>query len=272
MNPTKKTTAILLTGGVALASAAYGIGTQVDGGEAVAGDGGSSQSRLSSADRPGRFHHPPGPPFEGLADDLGVDADKLEDALRDFHEQEHNQREDAFATALGDALGKSAGEVKAAFEKLEADGRARFAERLADQLGVDAADVESALEKLRDERPRDPWSFADALADELGVDAEKVEDALAELRPDRGERRHLHGFAPLRRLAGALDVTPAQLRDALREVRTDGDHSWRDNRDELAEFLAQRLGISADKVKYALPDLPPPGPGPGRHPMPPPGP
>lgn len=193
-----------MAGAVVLASGAYAIGTQVGGGSADARD---SRARAPA--------FPPGEPFDDLADALGVDADKLRDALADFHGRHMSERRDAFAGALADALGKS------------------------------TADVEKALDSLPEER-RDGC-------------------------PGPGG----HG-APLSALARALDVTPAELRRALRAVartkRTEG-------RDELARFLADRFNLSVDKVEKALDDsLPPPpefgfrhGPGPefgppGRHP------
>jgi len=66
-------------------------------------------------------------------------------------------------------------------------------------------------------------------------------------------------------LAAELDVSPAQLRTALRKLRAD--FRPQDHRAELVRFLADRLGISEDKVDQALPELPRGGPdgphGPG---------
>ena len=106
------------------------------------------------------------------------------------------------------------------------------------------------------------------LAAELGVEVEKVENALNALRPDPGARHHRrHGAAPLRQLASALDVSRAELRKALREVRAGAESGWEQRQAELEAFLADRFGLSADKVEDALADLPRPerGPGPGGH-------
>jgi hypothetical protein len=101
MTNRKATTAAALLGAVAIASAAYGIGTQ-------AGDGTASAARDNSPaaarDRgPGeRFLELR---FGGLAERLGVNADELQEALTVFHEREHGERRDAFAQALAGALG-----------------------------------------------------------------------------------------------------------------------------------------------------------------------
>jgi hypothetical protein len=192
-----KTTAVALAGAVALSSAAYGIGTQVGGGTA---------SAARDRDDPARTFEPPGRMFEGLADELGVDADELRDALMDFGEQQHTERRDSFATALAEALGKPVDEVRA---------------------------------------------------------------ALDEVRPTGGDRGPCGPRVSLRRLAGALDVSRAELREALREVRSNSDFGFEDRRDDLAAFLAERFNLSQDEVEQALPDLP--GPHPRGRPGPPPG-
>jgi hypothetical protein len=144
---------------------------------------------------------------------------------------------------------------------------------------VDAAQVRDALEKVMDERPQSPGDFVETLADELGVDAAKVEDALEAVRPRPGARPpgH-HRGAPLRRLAAALDVTRAELRDALREVRAGAQSGWEQHEEKLAAYLADRFGLDAGDVQDALADIPRPtfragprgpsgpdfhGPGPG---------
>ena len=204
MRTSKAAIAAVLAGAVALASAAYGIGTQT-------GDGTASAREESSAgdERPrGTFF------FGGdLADELGVDADELRDALDDFHQQNEGDRRDDFAAALAKALDKPVDDVEAALEDAQPGDRRRG--------------------------PCGP-----------GVS--------------------------LRRLAAALDVTQAELREALREVRAGADEAFDARRDALVKFLADRFGLSEDKVRNALPDFPgrfghgpgrfgdgPPGPPPG---------
>ena len=204
MRTSKAAIAAVLAGAVALASAAYGIGTQT-------GDGTASARGESSAgdERPrGTFF------FGGdLADELGVDADELRDALDDFHQQNEGDRRDDFAAALAKALDKPVDDVEAALEDAQPGDRRRG--------------------------PCGP-----------GVS--------------------------LRRLAAALDVTQAELREALRDVRAGADEAFDARRDALVKFLADRFGLSEDKVRNALPDFPgrfghgpgrfgdgPPGPPPG---------
>jgi hypothetical protein len=89
------------------------------------------------------------------------------------------------------------------------------------------------------------------------------------------------GCAPhvsLRRLANELGVTRAELREALRETRAGTDSSFEDRHEDLVTFLADRLGVSREKVDEALPDPPelgdrprfgpggPPPPGDGARP------
>jgi nucleoid DNA-binding protein len=255
MRTPRRTTAILLTGAVALASGAYAIGTQVGGGSAAAGD--------SDA---GPRHFGPGEPFDDLADALGVEGNELRDALADFRRQHASGQRDAFAAALADALGKSTEEVERALEERRDAGRTEFARRLAAALELDPDKVEAALEKVFDSAQRDgvhrPGDFIDDLAGELGVSADKLENALRQVRPP--DRRHVCGGPgdrgpALSGLARALDVTPAELRAALRQIWEDGPAE----QSELAEFLAKRFNLSVDEVEEALDDALPPRPGPG---------
>jgi hypothetical protein len=184
MKPSKAATAAVLAGAVALASAAYGIGTQTGNGTAEA-----ARDRQAPAE-PRLFMR-----FDGLADELGVDADELEDAMRDFHEQEKGEVRDAFASALAEALGKPVDEVKAAL-------------------------------------------------DEVG--------------PGEGMRPGCAPHVSLRRLAAELGVTRAELRKALSESRAGMDSSFEDRHEDLVTFLADRLGVSKEKVEEALPEPPSP--------------
>lgn len=267
MRTPRKTTAILLAGGVALASAGYAIGTQAGGGSAAAGD---------SSDDARRFG--PGEPFDDLAGALGVDAGELRDALADFGSRQRTERKDTFAAALADALGKSTEEVERALEERHEAARSAFARRLAAALDLEPADVQAALEKVMDgatpDRRDGPRDFVDDLAGELGVSPDRLEDALREVRPPGGR-----GDCPgpglvepdLRGLAAALDVTQAKLREALREMWDERGTHRADVSDELAEFLAGRFNLSVGQVEEALDDtFPPPpergfrgGPGPG---------
>jgi hypothetical protein len=189
----------VLAGAVALASAAYGIGTQADDGTAAA------RGDRAERDRGERGDWGFGPPealFGDLAGELGVDADELRDALEDFHRQRADEPRNEFSAALAKALGKPVDDVEAALEEAEPGDRRRG--------------------------PCGP-----------GVS--------------------------LRRLATALDVTQAELREALREVRAGADEAFDARRDALVKFLADRFGLSEDKVRNALPDFPGRfGHGPGR--------
>jgi transcriptional regulator with XRE-family HTH domain len=256
---------VVLVGAVGLASAAYGIGSQVGDGSAAAGGGGDSSSGVADrtsgvADRAFERGAPPG--FDDLADSLGVDADELEKALREFHEQEAGDRRGDFAEALAGALGISADRVTEALDGLQDKHKQRFARRLAAELGVEVDKVTAALDKLAGQRPNGPGGpgdFTEALADELGVDVEKVEDALFAQRPDRGMRGGHHGRMPLRQLADALGVTRAELRKALRELRAGEESRFEERQDALVKFLADRFNVAEDKVEDALGDLPRPG-------------
>jgi hypothetical protein len=244
-SPTKKTTAIVLAGAVGLSSVAYGIGTQ-------AGDGSSAAASRQNA---GTERGPTPPGFTDLAKELGVEADALHDALRDYREQEHAEMRTAFVAALAKALGKPTEEVRAALDSLEDERKARFAAQLAKALGVDADDVTTALEELKDERPA-PGDFSADLADKLGLEADDVEAALMDVRPFKGDRhREHHPAAALRQLAAALDVTRAELHKAFREVRAGVDLDRQDRRADLVTFLAERFNLSEAKVDDALPQF-----------------
>jgi hypothetical protein len=264
MRSHKKTTALALAGALALGSVAYGLGSQAgDGSAAARGDGEEAR-----AGQPGL-----GPDFSSLADELGVDADELRDALRDFHDEKGTDRRAAFATALADALGKSRADVEAALEKRLDAERAKHAKRLADALGLEADDVAAALEKVMEAERADgahgPEDFIERLADELGVSADAVEEAFREAAPRRFERGPRHRGPGLSGLASALDVTPAELRKALLSLRRTQADERADQRAELVKFLAERFDLEQSKVDEALPEFGP-GPdgrrgGPGHH-------
>jgi hypothetical protein len=182
MRTSKAAIAAILAGAVALASAAYGIGTQSGDGTAAARDDGERRSRSGGA-----WKLPPPPGFGDLAEELGVDADELRDALADIHEREDAERRDAFAGALAEALGKPVGEVRAALDEVGPGEGMRpgcaphvLLRRLAAELDV----TRSALRKaLRETRAGVDSPFEDLvafLADRFGLSEEEVEDALPE--------------------------------------------------------------------------------------------
>ena len=150
---------------------------------------------------------------------------------------------------------------------------------LADRLGVDRDELEDALADFRGEhRPKLVDGFAGDLADALGKSRGEVERALEKVRDDPPSPGRIGkdcgpGLpgADLRDLARALDVTPAELRRALSQMRPERHIERADGPHELAEFLAKRFDLSVDRVEEALEDaLPVPpklefrgGPGPG---------
>ena len=148
-NPKQKT-ALVLTGAVALASGAYALGSQTDGNAAAAGDRGPGNVHIRGG--PGLPAHPFG--LDNLADRLGVDEDKLRDALED---------------------------VRGSLPDRPAI-RSDFAEELADELNTTKAKVEAALERIRDKHENEMQQrhdeLAEALAKKLNLDVDKVKDAL----------------------------------------------------------------------------------------------
>lgn len=214
MQRNRRTSIIVVGGALAIASVGYGLGTQADDGTALAG-GGSDRS----AARGLAFEHGPPPGFADLADTLGVDADKLEDALGDFHQREHTERRDELANKLAEALDVPADRVKTALESTHDRLERRFESR-----------------------------------GERGPDG-----------PGPGGRITVRHALPLRQLAAALDVTPAELRKAFSEIRPERpamEKEWKQHQQELAEFLAERFDLDVDKVTDALADLPRPAPHP----------
>jgi hypothetical protein len=214
MHRNRRTSIIVVGGALAVASIGYGLGTQADDGTALAGGGSDRGAARGLA-----FEHGPPPGFSNLADTLGVNADQLGDALRDFHDQQHTERRDQLASKLAEALDVPVDEVKTALSQQEDRIRERF--------------------QARDGRP-----------------------------PHDGVRRHA---LPLRQLAAALDVTPAELRKAFNEIRPERprlEKEWKQHQQELAEFLAERFELEVEEVTDALADLPRPGPHPHGRPGP----
>lgn len=229
MERKRRTTALVLTGAVGLASAAYGLGSQAGDGSATAGSAGDREGRGHALALAHRF-----PPLAGnLSEALGVNAAELRKALRDFHEQNHAEQRAEFAAALAEALDVPQARVTAALDELHEKLEAR---------------MEGRRGAFRDGPPP----------------------------PGRAHRIAL----PLRQLASSLDVSRAELREALREIRPERpDRSEMKDRTEmrdrfenhvaeLAAFLAERFDLEKDEVRDALADLPRPAPPHGGRPGP----
>ena len=205
MTTQRRTQVIVVGGALALASAAYGLGTQTGGGTAVADNN-------SDGERGGRMLMARGPcGFEGLADELGVDEAKLEAAMRDFREEHADATRDGFAQDLADALGISEDKVRAALDKLGRRREFRFEERrgpadlpppgmrfhfgpplrgLASELGITRSELRDALDEIgqraADRMKQRNNELAGFLADRLDIDVDKVRDALPKIGPPLG--------------------------------------------------------------------------------------
>jgi energy-converting hydrogenase A subunit M len=146
MTTRKKTTAIALTGAVALASGAYALGSQAGDGTATAGDSDSPAAPEVHMKWRGS---PLG--LDDLADRLGVEESELRDALEEARPQAPRIRDD-------------------------------FAEQLADELGIDKERVEAALDRMRDRAEQEFDQrfdeLAQRLADRLNLDVDEVNEAL----------------------------------------------------------------------------------------------
>jgi transcriptional regulator with XRE-family HTH domain len=211
MRSQRRTSIIVVGGTLAIASVAYGLGTQAGDGTAVA----DSQS----GERGARLMVERGGPCgaSGLADELGVEESKLEQALRDFKD---DMRVD-FAKELADALGISTSKVTAALDKLHESREQGFRDRfekhfdrekgpgdmpppparmgfhfgvpsgqLASELGVTRSELRKALgeveKKAADRFKQHNRALAEFLADRLGLDVDKVLKALPAARPVPG--------------------------------------------------------------------------------------
>jgi hypothetical protein len=198
--PTQRKTSIIVVGGaLAVASAAYGLGTQAGDGTAVADSQNGERGARVALDR--------GAPcgFSGLADDLGVDENKLEQALRDFRSSHDDGARADFAADLAAALGISADKVRSAFDKLHQQREDRFE----DHMG-------------RPDLPPPPggarFHFGPplrGLAKELGVTRSELRTALREVGQKAGDRFEQHRKELAEFLADRFDLDVAKVLDAL---------------------------------------------------------
>jgi hypothetical protein len=205
MSTQRRTQVIVVGGALAVASAAYGLGTQVGGGTAEADNAGNRDrggARVMIA-RAG----PCG--FSGLADELGVDESKLEDALRDFRESHGDDLRANFANELADALGISADKVRTALDEVRQRREDRFERRFEDRRG--RGDLPAPPGPLR-------FHFGmpiRELAAELGVTRSELRKALRELRTGAADRFEEHQRELAEFLADRFNLDVDEVLDAL---------------------------------------------------------
>ena len=267
MKSQKQMALLGLGGGVALASAAFAIGSQVGGGSAVAGT--SAETTAVAETRPvhnggGKPGGPRGAFFGDLATRLGVEESKLKAALEDLRPAKGDR--DEHVADLARILKLDEAKVRAALDKVRPERVHRhgppdgLVAELAKDLKLDEAKVRAAFEKVRPERPErgerpDKDAFLTALAKELGVPVADVRESLADHRRGHGpgeHRRGGRGGPASTELAKELGVSTETLDKAFETL-----HEQR--RAEFAKELAARLSISPDKVEEVLKELPHPG-------------
>lgn len=280
-----KTLAAVSVGAVALASTAYAVGSTTGNGFALA----ATAAQTSATD----------PWTETLAGKLGVEPSKLADALATSRQDPQpggDPRNDEL-TALADALGVSKADLQTALDKLRPSppgkpGQLRhddIAAALAKKLGIDESKVQAALEKLRGNGP----GLLDiaALAKELGVDESKLKDAFDSVRPRAprqpgftpgppglggppelgGRTAGPHGGGPggipdafAAELAKALGIDESTVKAAFDKLSTQHQQQAQTRHDAFVKALADKLGLSVEKVQQGLGSVPPRGfEGPG---------
>ncbi|CAA9472319.1 MAG: hypothetical protein AVDCRST_MAG85-42 [uncultured Solirubrobacteraceae bacterium] len=205
MRSQKKMALFGLGGGVALASAAFAVGSQAGGGSAVAWTSTSAAPTTAAAQtqpvhnggRGGPRHH-----LSDFAKRLGVEESKLRAALEDLRPDRGNI-EDHRAEHVADLariLKLSEARVRAALEKVRPEpsppgprmerrgfpDKDAFLATLAKELGVSTETLENAFESLHEQRRSE---FAKQLAARLSISPAKVEEVLKEL-PHPGKRGH----------------------------------------------------------------------------------
>ena len=279
-----------LAGGVALASAAFAIGSQAGGGSAVAGTSPapaaatttSAFAKAQAATGPERRgttrHEHQEVLLADVARKLGVSENALRAAMEDLRPGRDGEDHADFATDLAKLLGLDAAKVQAALGKTGPGPGERhrhhggppeeIVAELAEDLKLDPAKVRAAFDAVRPpepprrgERP-DKDDFLAALAKELGVDAADVRRSLEDVRPPGHGRKERHGPGGPRGpfaddLAKELGVSGDKLEQAF-------DTLMQRRQAAFAKALAARLSISPDKVEEVLRELPHPG-GRGHH-------
>ena len=87
MTPKAKSTALILSGAVALSFTAYAIGSQTGDGSAGAQSAAAKSSSSTATARPADFGPGFGPALDDLADTLGVSTSALQQAFEDARDE-----------------------------------------------------------------------------------------------------------------------------------------------------------------------------------------
>jgi biotin operon repressor/transcriptional regulator with XRE-family HTH domain len=274
MTPKAKSTALILSGAVALSFTAYAIGSQSGSGSADAESAAAASAAAASSStanaRPAGFgrggpDHRGGPGFgpalDELAKELGVSTSALQNAFEDARDElmkTHLQDREDHLKALADALGVTEAKLSDALGTLRpergdrADHHAELAAALAKELGTSAAKVRAAFEKAHGRGRRGDRGAA--LATALGMTRAKLEQAFRNLRDDFGNDHEGDRAADL---AKALGISQAKVEAAFDKLRVDHEAEEQKMRDALAASLAKNLKLDEAKVKAALEDLAP---------------
>jgi biotin operon repressor len=272
-------------GAVALASAAYAVGSTSGGGSAFALGGGGGGQTASAND----------PWIENLASKMGVEPSKLADALTAVRKEQapKGDLKDELAKTLATELGVSQDKVEDALGELRPGRGERprlhrgipdeIAAALAKELGVSEAKVKAAFEKFAP-KPPDPGSGTPPqrptppdlgdIAKELGVSEAKLEEALKAVRPKagRGGKMRMRPGGPggpggpgrafggadeiAADLAKKLGVSEAKVKAALEKVRETAVQRAQERHDAFVKALADKLGIPVEKVQSSLGSVP----------------
>ncbi len=280
MTPKAKSTALVLSGAVALSFTAYAIGSQTGSGNAGAQSASVKSSSSSTATRPagrrgfggpGERHE--GPALDDLAAKLGVSTSALQKAFEEAKQSlpRPAERRDEGLKELADALGVTEAKLRDAIGTVKPDRGERhdeIAAALAKELGLSAAKVKATLDKLEAQEHSGPGGREDreaGLAKALGVSEAKLQQAFENLRgsfrPKRDERKDEHGAD----LAKALGISQAKVDAAFEKLRAAHEAEHQKMRDALAASLAKSLNLDEAKVKAALDEF---APERGGHPHP----
>ena len=278
MTPKAKSTALVLSGAVALSFTAYAIGSQTGSGSADAQSASAKSSSSSTATPPGRL--PPrrlrrpdgerpasGPALDDLAAKLGVSTSALQKAFEDARQslpRPAERRDEHLEGARGRARrdrGQAARRASARVKPERGERHDELAAALAKELGVSAAKVKRRVRQApragppRPRRPRGPQGRPREGDRRLRGQARA---GLPHLREDFRERA--------RRSAATSTPPTSPRRSASRRPRStprsrscaprhEAEHEKM--RDALAASLAKSLKLDEAKVKAALEDFAP---------------